>query len=591
MSECPTCGKPVDPLRARSVGVRDGKIVGYCSPECLAAAESSSQPVTAPTPTPGPPRPATPPRGVVQSGNALDSGPVIEIQYGTPPRGVPGKDATPVPEDQAKAKAKDATPPQAKPKDGSKSKDRDKDKDKDKDKDQAKAKAKSKAKDATPPPKAKDAPKTEDAPKAKAEATPAPSKPAATPARPDANPASGPTSAATVARDDATPAPRRPGRETIARDERNASQAEDWLDDEPAEIGDLDDEDIPSVTGSSRRVVVALLVVLIVAAGGVLAYKFIYLQRSAARTQETGSDGSGSAIAGSGSGSGSGSARVASGSAQVEVPAAAIAKDVVLERATKTLREYMGTKGSPRVQRLAAMALSRTGDATAIDRLVKALTDDELEQAGRLEVAYALARAGNRRGHSVLVSSLSAQRRDDKLVAGRLLVQLGDTRAVDTLAAYLGISQHRLGAAEQLARLGEPRALKVLEQIREDPKASADDKARAVIALGYAGKDVTKELHALLDDPRFNTFAADALAFRHDEAARPVLAKLLDVSALRVGAARALRRLAPDRDPAPYVRTLVAALDSPRKHRDTEQIRIAEALLLLVGPASWSEHP
>lgn len=64
MSNCPTCGKVVDPLRARSVGVRDGKVVGYCSAECAAAAET---------------RPTRAPAGVPKPQAAYDSGPVIEV--------------------------------------------------------------------------------------------------------------------------------------------------------------------------------------------------------------------------------------------------------------------------------------------------------------------------------------------------------------------------------------------------------------------------------------------------------------------------------------------------------------------------------
>lgn len=57
MSSCPQCGKPVDALRSRFVAVKAGKVVAYCSKECLAAQEAS---VPRKLPT-------------------LESGPVIEI--------------------------------------------------------------------------------------------------------------------------------------------------------------------------------------------------------------------------------------------------------------------------------------------------------------------------------------------------------------------------------------------------------------------------------------------------------------------------------------------------------------------------------
>lgn len=49
MTPCPICQKPVDPLRARAVGVRDGKVVAYCSAGCAAedvAAEGAAAPNT-----------------------------------------------------------------------------------------------------------------------------------------------------------------------------------------------------------------------------------------------------------------------------------------------------------------------------------------------------------------------------------------------------------------------------------------------------------------------------------------------------------------------------------------------------------------
>src|SRR5882757_5785839 len=46
LTNCPTCGKEVDTLRARAVSVRDGKVIAFCSLECKAAAET--RPVAAP---------------------------------------------------------------------------------------------------------------------------------------------------------------------------------------------------------------------------------------------------------------------------------------------------------------------------------------------------------------------------------------------------------------------------------------------------------------------------------------------------------------------------------------------------------------
>jgi len=48
MTNCPVCGKAVDPLRAPAVGVLDGKVVSFCSREH--AAELQSKPTARPAP-------------------------------------------------------------------------------------------------------------------------------------------------------------------------------------------------------------------------------------------------------------------------------------------------------------------------------------------------------------------------------------------------------------------------------------------------------------------------------------------------------------------------------------------------------------
>jgi HEAT repeat protein len=252
---------------------------------------------------------------------------------------------------------------------------------------------------------------------------------------------------------------------------------------------------------------------------------------------------------------------------------------------------------SPRVQRIAAAALSRTGDEKAIALLAKALAKETIDIT-KLDIAYALARAGDKRGRDALVAGLGSGRRDIKAAAGRSLALLGDARAARGLAPYLDVSQLRLGAAEALAYLADPKALKVLDHVRAQPaeaggsaeaKTSPDDRARATIALGLAGRtDVIPDLHQLLKDPRFNAFAAHALANLKDPAAQPILVEHLAIPSLRVDAARSLRVLDPAFDPAPFLTELLSALGSLK---DTEQVQVAEAILLLAGEASWSERP
>jgi len=266
--------------------------------------------------------------------------------------------------------------------------------------------------------------------------------------------------------------------------------------------------------------------------------------------------------------------------------APAITPAGALDKAQTVLASQLESD-SPRVQRVAASALARTGNKAALDLLASQL-GTETSDLAKVDIAYALARSGDKRGIDALTAALNGPKRDPKLEAARRFAWLGDKRAVGVLENYLEVSQLRLGTAEQLAYLAEPRALKVLESVIADPKSVPDEKARATIALGHAGRtDVAPALRELLTDDRQNSFAAQALANLHDEAARKVLVAQLAIPSLRVKSARALRRLAPDADVGALLPPLVTALDS---NKDTEQVQIAEAILLLAGPATWSEH-
>ncbi|HEY4175389.1 MAG TPA: hypothetical protein VGM90_01090 [Kofleriaceae bacterium] len=257
-----------------------------------------------------------------------------------------------------------------------------------------------------------------------------------------------------------------------------------------------------------------------------------------------------------------------------------------VEEATAALRGLMSSE-SPRVQRFAALALARTKDPAAIELLGTQLAAEKID-AGKLELGYALARAGDPRGKKVLVDMLASPRRDAKQEAGRRLALLGDTAGANVVASYLAVEQNRLGAAEILAYLKDERGLKVLDAVRADAKSSPDDKARATIALGIAGRtDVVPDLQALLADDKFKSPAAAALAPFHEPTARNILREQLPVVQLRVEAARALRVLDPAIDPSPYMPDLLAGVHSAK---DTEQVPSAEAILLLAGDPEWSKY-
>lgn len=357
-----------------------------------------------------------------------------------------------------------------------------------------------------------------------------------------------------------------------ARRERARSNARAQTDGaiQIADTGHIDDyvsyDDEPR---KSKVLLVVLVLLLLVAAGGAVAYYLgafdQFLKRGSVAPAK---------------------ADAANAEPVVVDAAPVITPELALDRAKQVLAVQLQSN-SPRVQRVAASALARTGDPKAIAFLAKAI-ESETSDTAKLDMAYALARANDHRGADTMIAAVNSGKRDPRLEAGRRLALLGDERAVNVLENYLEVSQLKLGVAEQLAFVAEPRALKVLDEVRADPKATPDEKARATIALGHAGRtDIAPALRELLADDRNNAFAAVALADLHDEAARPVLVKQLAISSLRVQAARAVRRLDPAKDVRELLPPLVAALDN---NKDTEQVQIAEAILLLAGPPAWSER-
>jgi HEAT repeat protein len=470
MSACPVCGKPVDARLAPAVAVVDGKVVGYCSKEHAASAES--RPVAAPpaarkdaTPipkkkdaTPVPKRARTPAAGVTSPASLLDSGPVIEIIH---------------------------------------------------------------------------------------------------------EPASGVVTSAPDARSGPSQA---------------ADRAETSGAIQIADTGHLDDYVSQDEPRRSRGWI-ALFVIVVLGGGAFAAYQLGYLDAWFDNNSHAATPPAHPHVA---------SDTALAPHADHAPPVPAMSGPAAVDAARNILHGALASASSPRVQRLAAAALARTGASEAVVPLIAALPK-ETSNTARLDIYYALARGADRRGTDGLVASLQSSSRDDKLDAARRLAMLGDKRAALPLLPYLDVAQQRLGAAESLAYLADPHAIQTLEQIRADSSASAADKAEAAVALGIAGKaDVAPALRALLTDSHFNAFAAASLAELHDQAAKPVLLRQLDVPALRVEAARALRRLDPDLDAGALLAKLVA---DAKAATGAEQVQAAEAVLVLAGPLEWSEKP
>jgi hypothetical protein len=597
-SPCPICGKPVDSLRAPAVGVRSGKVVAYCSRECAAAAET---------------KPTRIPAQLVEEDTRL---PPPEIDEETAARAA--AEVTGEPSDKRDAKDKS-----------------DKRDAKDKsDKRDAKRDAKADKRDA----KDKRATPAGGVPTDKRASTPAGGVPTkhATPAggvpTKRATPAGGvsttdsrlATPSGGVQTSATRPSPVEGGdkAESSGKIKQTAADFESapvieilhepasgvvtsapdrrvGKDDEPKPKSDRKTGPAaaipaprgPFATGSfilesddpdfeveaekrprSKAFTAFLVFVLLVVAGGALGYKYLYLEHrwifakhqpatpAALTPKPTPAPVTTAADAGSG-----------------------LTPQSAVDRAQTVLRSLL-RKSSPRVQQKAALALARTRDPEAVKWLADALAS-ETERAPKMDIAYALGRAGDKRGPDALAALLTSDR-DARLYAAKKLAQLHDKRAVATLVNYLSVSQNRLGVAAWLAPFDEPQALKALDEARNDPK-SPDKQAEAAIALGTAKHaEATPQLRELLKNPDWKGPAARALAELHDPAARPVLVEQLASAQLRVDGALALRRLEPNLDAKPLIEPLVAALDLDK---DVEQISVAETILLLAGPANLAE--
>ena len=515
MSACPICQKPVDALRSRFVSVRGVHVVAFCSAECLAKANAAAE-------TRSPSAPAAQPQAVP----IVPAAPVVPTGVAAP--GAP----------KLKAADLDSGPV---------------------------------IEIVREPPSGvvTSAPDPRDAAAAESDAI----RKRAPKATSEIDPRDVLGEEDDDDDDDDDGANTAGGMTRRRRDSFSVKQAEDWLDDEPAEP--VRPATTPPIGAEEERsggrgFFIALLVLALLGGGGYALYKYVYLPRTVAQTKPPDPP-------------------------KPPTVDAAIAQQeplakTALERATKLLETYMGSKESLRLQRSAAIALSRTGNAAAKERLAVALDKDNLDPPGKLEVAFALARAGDKRGFDLLVKLLASGKRDDQLAGAQRLAWLGDERAKDVLAGFLTVQQNRLGAAKELGRFKDERAVKVLEEIRAG--GSPDDKLDATIALVVAGKrGLARELHPMLENKHFNMDAAEALAGLGDAAARPVLATQLERTGIKVRAARALRRLDPTFDMTPYLTKLVAMLDDPALAKDTEQIPIAEAILLLAGEPSWAAKP
>lgn len=270
----------------------------------------------------------------------------------------------------------------------------------------------------------------------------------------------------------------------------------------------------------------------------------------------------------------------ASGPAASEL--GALSPDALHATAMATLRELMASP-STRVQRIAAMALSRARDPDAL-ALIRRMLDQETEELPRIELAYVLARSGDVDARKVLRRRLKHKLRDVRVDAARALVELGDDTGIEVLEQVLDLGSHKLGAAGLLARMGNGRGMAALRAELDDSTSSEETRIRAAVALGRAGDAGMRErLVAMLEDPRYHVGAADALAALGDRAAIPALERQLALPSLCVRAALGLRRMDASVDPGILLHALATGSDPVR-------VGAAEAIMILTGPRGLAER-
>jgi HEAT repeat protein len=247
----------------------------------------------------------------------------------------------------------------------------------------------------------------------------------------------------------------------------------------------------------------------------------------------------------------------------------------LLERARTELRGLLESS-SPRLQRVAAMALVRERDPAAVARL-RALLASESSELVKIDIAHALARAGDPAGEPALLRGLNADRRDVRVDAARALARMGDDRGARVLRSLLSYKQYQISAAAVLAERGDADGLELLRDHAGGNARTDEQRMRALVALGRAGDaSVADQLAGMLEDQSHRVGAADALAALGDPRAVPALVEQLAHPSLRVGAAQALRRVKAEVALEPLALALVSGGDVAR-------VSAAEVVLILLG--------
>jgi len=247
-----------------------------------------------------------------------------------------------------------------------------------------------------------------------------------------------------------------------------------------------------------------------------------------------------------------------------------------------------------KVRRRAAEALGRIGDDRAVEPLIVALAD--MNDEDRQWAANALGRIGDDRAVEPLIVALADKNEDSiaPMMVAWALGQIGDDRAVDSLIRNIE-GRHRVwneGIREALVKIGAPAVEPLIVALADK---NAEGRRRAAEALGRIGDDRAVEplIVALADmNNKDRQWAAEALG----NIGKPAVGQLLvalkddnpDVRALaastleQIGDAKIVKSLVPLlRDSNSHVRN--AALKALQEFRWEPDEDVEQAAFWLVS--------
>ena len=163
-----------------------------------------------------------------------------------------------------------------------------------------------------------------------------------------------------------------------------------------------------------------------------------------------------------------------------------------VEREIERLRS-----GNPKERDEAAYHLGELGDKRAVEPLIAALKDEDIDV--RCEAAEALGFIGDKRAVEHLLPLLKHENPGLRWETAEALGNIGDKRALEPLIALLRDEDSgvRLEAAEALGKMGDVRAVETADRC---PQGSEDKKFRAGGACKIGDKRAVEALIAMLKD-------------------------------------------------------------------------------------------